>query len=305
MSLCAFVDGLPVFGSAIDDSLWAALRKGVRTKERVATLICGRRAFPFVSMRNRRFFRHGPEEERCLGEFCGAGVSEEHLDLQHEILAACVALGYEPSVSVRGDGWGCDYAALATRNLPQLKGDGWRADVLAVNASGGVYAFEVQLSRQTIERTQERDEKYEAAGVSRVWLFKKTPRGWRDSGVPIIRIGRANDRIWAWAGTPPGFYDLRNFVSLFARDVVTYREACGVRGHADTPHWCDPRIPPEEWIAAIVESGERLEEWKERKHAERHVHGTCSDCSGPLSEWDADHADYAQDRCYPCREGLR
>ncbi len=54
-------------------------------------------------------------------------------------------------------------------------GKGWRADVYVL-ANGQKYAFEIQISAQSLKKTLERQEKYIRDGVIGCWLFENEPR---------------------------------------------------------------------------------------------------------------------------------
>ena len=56
----------------------------------------------------------------------------------------------------------------------EYRGNGYRADAMAF-VNGRKYAFEIQVTRQTLKKTQERQEKYLADGVMGCWLFEKEP----------------------------------------------------------------------------------------------------------------------------------
>ena len=68
-------------------------------------------------------------------------------------------------------------------------GDGWRADVLVQNG-GKKYAFEIQVTPQSLKKTQERQEKYIKDGIIGCWLFEKEPSRQRleREDLPIFRI---------------------------------------------------------------------------------------------------------------------
>ena len=71
----------------------------------------------------------------------------------------------------------------------EYAGDGWRADVLVLN-NGKKYAFEIQITPQSLKKTQERQEKYIKEDIVGCWLFEKEPA--RQSveleDLPIFRL---------------------------------------------------------------------------------------------------------------------
>lgn len=75
-----------------------------------------------------------------------------HDRIKREILLSCNSLGY-----------------LA---YEEYRGDDWRADVF-VECNGQKYAFEVQTSQQSFNRTKERQAKFLRDGIIGCWLFEK------------------------------------------------------------------------------------------------------------------------------------
>jgi competence CoiA-like predicted nuclease len=99
-----------------------------------------------------------------------------HEKTQERILEACKAIGLQAEMEYRGKGW--------------------RADVFASNGNSK-YAFEVQLSPQTLKRTQERQEKYIRDGIVGCWLFENEPARQRHEleGLPIFKLEDSVDDI--------------------------------------------------------------------------------------------------------------
>jgi len=68
---------------------------------------------------------------------------------------------------------------LSSKNLgfeakTEYHGKDWRADVF-VMANGIKYAIEIQTSKQSLNRTLERQEKYKRDGIVGCWLFEREP----------------------------------------------------------------------------------------------------------------------------------
>ncbi len=80
--------------------------------------------------------------------------SSFHDNIKNEVAQICRGLGYE----VR----------------EEYRGRDWRSDVLVV-ANGKRYAFEIQTSIQSLNKTLERQAKYIRDGVIGCWLFEKEP----------------------------------------------------------------------------------------------------------------------------------
>ena len=77
-----------------------------------------------------------------------------HEQVQYQILDICTSLGLSAQTEYRGKDW--------------------RADVF-VPIDERKYAFEIQLSPQSLRKTQERQAKYIRDGIVGCWLFEKEP----------------------------------------------------------------------------------------------------------------------------------
>lgn len=67
----------------------------------------------------------------------------------------------------------CDSMGLQTQ--AEYRGKDWRADVYVEKSTSIRYAFEIQISPQSLKKTQERQAKYIRDGIIGCWLFEKEP----------------------------------------------------------------------------------------------------------------------------------
>lgn len=82
--------------------------------------------------------------------------------------------------------------ACKADNIPaqlEYRGKGYRSDVM-VFANDKKYAFEIQVTPQSLKKTQERQEKYIADGVIGCWLFEKEPARQKEEleHLPIFQL---------------------------------------------------------------------------------------------------------------------
>ena len=79
--------------------------------------------------------------------------------------------------------------SLGYNGICEYKGNGWRADVY-VEVGDKKYAFEVQTSPQTLQKTLERQSLYLRDGITCCWLFEKEPAKQRLEleDLPVFRI---------------------------------------------------------------------------------------------------------------------
>lgn len=169
MPLRALLDGQSVVSTQLDDPAWDAARRAVRADRGALRMACcGHEGRPWRSRRGLRYFRHQPHADCAVG----AGETADHLEAKAVVAAAAQEAGWTASVEVAGPGWVAD--VLAER-------DGVRV------------ALEVQWSAQTLERYQERQEAYRAAGVHGVWFARKLPAGLGlvpTRELPVFRLER-------------------------------------------------------------------------------------------------------------------
>ncbi len=107
-------------------------------------------------------------------------MPSRHKEIQDVILEVCNKLGFNA--------------------VQEYRGRGWRADVLAINGVSR-FAFEIQISPQSLKTTLERQAKYIQEGIDCCWLFEKSPRRDRDElyneverpDLPLFSIESAND----------------------------------------------------------------------------------------------------------------
>lgn len=139
---------------------WADLK---RDRARLRMGCCDAGAVLKCSKYGTQFFAHARR-----GDCTTAPESAEHLLTKDVIARAIEAAGWTAYVEHR-----------------HPAGD-WIADVLA-ERDGRRIAFEVQLSHQTIEETQQRHERYLADGIACVWLMR-APSGSSISTAPIFCV---------------------------------------------------------------------------------------------------------------------
>lgn len=104
------------------------------------------------SIRGLQFFAHSPG-------FPGAKSqpeSEEHRAAKLAVVKALRSAGYSAKVEQTGQ---------------SPDGKEWQADVLCTTA-GKTFAFEVQLSQQTLQEYRHRTRRYADAGIAAIWLVK-------------------------------------------------------------------------------------------------------------------------------------
>ena len=143
MPLCAYVDGDFTVAPDYSDVEWYALKKG---KPDVTMLCCGEKGH-VITRRGTQFFRHNRRLSTCQY----ASETLEHLECKKIIYLKARELGLEAR--------------------PEAKLNGARADVL-VTVEGKKLAFEVQLSRQSLERTREREEEIRHSDAHPIWLMR-------------------------------------------------------------------------------------------------------------------------------------
>jgi competence CoiA-like predicted nuclease len=99
-----------------------------------------------------------------------------HDKVKRQILIACNSLGFQAK--------------------EEYKGNGWRADVFVLG-NDTKYAFEVQITKQSLKKTLERQEKYIKDGIIGCWLFEKEPAKLKNerADLPLFKINNIESQI--------------------------------------------------------------------------------------------------------------
>ena len=170
MPLRAIIDGENVLSPFYSDDDWKALKARVKQDSLEVKLpCCGNPGYLRTSKRGLFHFVH-----KVRGSCDWRPETWQHLKAKNDIALACRDAGYEA--------------------ITEASGDGWRADVLATKGDNIRIAFEVQWSRQTLEITKARQERYKVSGVRCCWFFKTPPSGHQASGdLPLFKLEVTDD----------------------------------------------------------------------------------------------------------------
>ncbi len=156
MPLRAFINEIETISIDLDNARWNELKKLVKSQSSVVRLpCCNQNGYLRTSSAGLKHFVHSKSQNNCDWK----PESAEHLKSKIEIIEAC-----------KESGWNA---------IPEYSEENWRADVLATNGTTRI-AFEVQWSKQTLEETKFRQERYKNSGVRGCWFFKTAPKEMRD-----------------------------------------------------------------------------------------------------------------------------
>jgi len=139
------------------------------------------------------------------GLYTMASVTElsKHEEIQAEIFAVCKDLGF----------WATE----------EYRGKDWRADVFAVK-SDDKFAFEIQISAQSLKRTLERQAKYTRDGIRCCWLFE-TPQSKLSSerpDLPLFYVTKLPDSSFIVSLSGRRELPLREFVGAFLQGSIRF-----------------------------------------------------------------------------------
>lgn len=152
MPLKALINGIEVQSWRCSLDQWKDLVTASKNGEATVTMCCcGTRGILRKGSRRPHFAHYRRPENRNHQD-----ESREHEEAKSIIAQACLEAGYEVDTEVSGPGY--------------------EADVMAVK-DGRKFAFEVQLTYQTLDATEERRQRYKNDGVKDIWLFKTMPAG--------------------------------------------------------------------------------------------------------------------------------
>ncbi len=161
MPLRAYINNQEIISIDQDDKQWEDLKKRLKSKEAVVILSCyNQQGFLRTSNKGLKHFVHAKSISHCDWK----PESPEHLRAKIEILEAC-----------KKNSW---------KAIPEFSEANWRADVLAIQNHKRI-AFEIQWSKQTLEETKLRQERYKESKVRGCWFFRTIPKELREYFRPI------------------------------------------------------------------------------------------------------------------------
>ncbi|MCP4352594.1 MAG: hypothetical protein GY795_44615 [Desulfobacterales bacterium] len=170
MPLKAKVGGKEMIAPFIEDNEWELLKNRIKNRKVFAILsCCNAEAFLRVSKLGTKHFVH--KNESCDWKT----ESVEHLKAKEEIAFACKTLGYEVTT--------------------EHSENDWRADVFIWKGNVRI-AFEIQTSSQTLEKTEDRQDRYRRDKVRCCWFFKKIPKGYNSPiyDLPLFELHLDSDK---------------------------------------------------------------------------------------------------------------
>jgi len=178
MPIRAIVNNEQVVAPDLTDEEWGQLK--VDLKKKVKSLVmhcCGVPGHPRISKLGNKHFAHNRR-----GDCDWPTESKEHILAKTEIYIACQQAGIEA--------------------IPEFVGPDWIADVYIPRENRNI-AIEIQWSTQSLEKTLERQERYEKDNVRGIWFFQKVPKdyvstveapaGIRLNNEQLIRLQSHND----------------------------------------------------------------------------------------------------------------
>lgn len=131
--------------------------------------------------------------------------TSKHDRIQKEIVAACSASGFQA--------------------MQEHKGSDWRADVFVPHPVRPV-AFEIQLSRQSLPKTLQRQSKYIRDGIAACWLFENPlPKLLQErQDLPLFYVEENNDAsLLVNLGTRKKLA-LNTFLTNFILDNIQFKQ---------------------------------------------------------------------------------
>lgn len=106
----------------------------------------------------------------------------------------------------------------------EFRGEDWRADVLAV-FENRKYAFEIQVSKQSLNRTLERQAKYIRDGIIGCWLFENEPKRNQEERIdlPLFKVDHINGIIYVSLKDRESL-TLEQFINVFVKNKIRFCE---------------------------------------------------------------------------------
>lgn len=206
MPFRAVIAGKSLLAFALTPHAWRSLQGQLRENRSLGHLpCCDAQVVAKTSNRGTQFFAHYAKSA------CDAALeTEAHLAAKRAVYEGCIDAGWD---------------ALTEAVAP----DGaWRADVLASRQQTQV-AFEIQLCRQSAERTVERQRGFARHKVRCCWLFRRLPFTEPNQQVPAFKLIESSD------GGPPSVIlghdtrPLREFTRLMLEGRIKFCPRVSVR----------------------------------------------------------------------------
>ncbi len=215
MPIRAIVDGEEVIAPDLSDEDWKQLRSDVRQKKRILIMRCCKNpGFPRISKLGNKHFVH-----KRKGECNWEPESVEHIKAKTEIFLACKNAGIEA--------------------IPEHQGPDWIADVYVPREKRSI-AFEIQWSSQTLEKTWERQVRYEKDNVRAIWLREEG----REALHRIVPVKARSCFEWEHIGTLEDSLSLCRAPSAL---MVTYKADVARQVNAGLHTMTQPPLFCQDW----------------------------------------------------------
>lgn len=206
MPLRAFLDEQEIISLEYSDDQWTELKNKIKRDKTPLTLpCCNQVGFLRTSSKGLKHFVHSKSDSTCDWK----PETPEHLKSKIEIVKAC-----------HENDW---------KAIPEFSEKDWRADVLAVKNEMRI-AFEVQWSKQTMEETKFRQQRYKESYVRGCWFFRTPPKTFKydssilsDNETPsfVIQKNDAGDIIVSFSNQA---IPLKEFVGNLLKRNIKYCE---------------------------------------------------------------------------------
>jgi hypothetical protein len=206
MPLRAVIAGKSLLAFELSPDDWRSVQGQLRGDRSLGRLpCCDARVVAKTSALGTQFFAH-----YAKGACDAPHETEAHLVAKRAVYEGCIDAG-----------WGATTEAVGPDGA-------WRADVLASRQKTQV-AFEIQLCRQSAERTMERQRGFARHEVRCCWLFRRLPFATPDRQVPAFQLIESDDGSPPSVILGPGRHSLREFVRLMLEGRVKFCAAVSAR----------------------------------------------------------------------------
>ncbi|MCD6161823.1 MAG: hypothetical protein J7K40_05355 [candidate division Zixibacteria bacterium] len=164
MPLSAYLYTQKIIAPLLNDNEWRHIVKSLRENpEYLHFKCCDSPVYARISSQGLRHFVH-----KNTGHCNYVSESDDHLQMKLEVFKACRELGWNAEL--------------------EYIGENFRSDVLADKDKHKI-AFEIQLSRQDLPTTVNRQETLRKAGIRCAWFFKRIPKDYKvNEFLPVFEI---------------------------------------------------------------------------------------------------------------------
>jgi len=202
MPLTAYLSSQKIAAPKLNDNVWSHIKLSLKQNSNYLHFkCCNSPVYARVSKKGLKHFVH-KNTDHCNYIY----ESEDHLSLKLEVYEACKKMDWDAEL--------------------EADGDNFRADVLASKNTHKA-AFEIQLTRQDLQTTIDRQKIFNKSGIRCAWIFKRIPKGYRPNKfLPAFELVTENRKLITpyQCNISSRKMSIEKFIEILLNGKIRYRE---------------------------------------------------------------------------------